>query len=279
MPKRKSRKRSKFNSYFNHIFVINLFDRPDRWKKVDKQFTNRGINPERFIAIDGRCKKTTKESCEAKRKTFEMIYNVGIPNKHNEKVQDILPRSSITIGTLLILREMVKRRWKRILICEDDIILERDIEKKFVQGIKEIGNKRWDLLYLGCGGLCGSKDISNNRTKRDKHITTWKDYYGDEFYTKHHNDLRYPCDKDTCVPLTEHITTAFTPGGGWCYAYSLSGAKKVIKAIGNDASRHIDQLIPEQTKKGKINALAFDPPIVWHENMRMGKYDSDNPWL
>ena len=283
MSKRKSRKSRKksnnINSYFNRIFVINLFDRPDRWKGVSSQLKNRGIKAERFIAIDGRCKKVTADACNAKLKTFELIYDVKIPVKKGEKVRNVLPRSSLTIGTLLILREMVRKKWKRILICEDDIILSRNMDKKFARGIKEIGNKRWDLLYLGCGASCGGKGVSEQRNKQAKHITTWRDYEDVEFYTQHPNDLRYPCDEDLCIPVTENISKAVSPGGTWCYAYSLSGAKKVIKAIGEDASRHIDALIKKQTKQNKINALAFDPPIVWHENMRKGKYDSDNPWL
>lgn len=236
-------------------------------------------NVERFIAIDGRCKNAKAVDCEAKKKTFEMIYDVRIPVK-NEKVQNVLPRSSITLGTLLILRQMIKKKWKRILVCEDDIVLGRDIERKFSQGIKEIGSKKWDLLYLGCGSTCGVNDISIEKTKKNKHISTWVDYDGDEEYTRHPNDLRTVCyDEDICVPITKHISRAYRPGGTWCYAYSLSGAKKIIKAIGKDVSRHIDQLIINETKNDIVKALVFDPPIVWHENMRKGKYDSDNPWL
>ena len=274
--KKKSRK-SRFNTYFNRIFVLNLFDRPDRWKTVSKQFANRGIDVTQFTAVDGRCKDVSRETCVAKLKTFEMIYDVKIPLK-GEQPKNILPRSSLTIGTLLILREMVKRKWKRVLICEDDIILGKDLEKKFKKGVSEIGSKRWDLLYLGCGGHCGYKDVSWEKSRRVKYLTTWNEEDGSEFYTAHPNDLREPCEgKDECRHVSESISRAMNPGGNWCYAYSLSGAKKVLKIIGKNVARHMDALIRKETKSGKLVAYAFDPPIVWHESLRGGR-DSDNPW-
>tara|TARA_Y100000389_G_scaffold204740_1_gene259323 strand:- start:1219 stop:1389 length:171 start_codon:yes stop_codon:yes gene_type:complete len=56
----------------------------------------------------------------------------------------------LTIGTILLLRAMVKNKWKHILICEDDILLSRGISNKFKKGIKEIGGKNW-IYYLGAG--------------------------------------------------------------------------------------------------------------------------------
>ena len=54
-----------------------------------------------------------------KLKTFEIAYDVkiNIP-KNKDKLKVMMPASSLTIGTVLILREMVKRKWKRILGTE-----------------------------------------------------------------------------------------------------------------------------------------------------------------
>jgi GR25 family glycosyltransferase involved in LPS biosynthesis len=273
---RSRKKSSKLNTYFDRIFVLNLFDRTDRWKKVSSQFKRRSIDVDRFIAVDGRCKNVTKETCMSKLKTFEMCYNVKIPIGKKQDTKNILPRASLTIGTLIILREMVKRKWKHVLICEDDIILGRDIERKFAQGIKEIGAKKWDILYLGCGGHCGNKDVDWDKTNKLKYLTTWNEEDDSEFYTSHPNDLREPCEDDECVSVSKHISRAINAGGNWCYAYSLSGAKKMIKHIGDNVSRHMDQIIREQ-QLNNLYCLAFDPPIVWHESLRGGR-DTDNPW-
>ena len=66
-------KKSSLNKFFNKIFVISLYDATQRYDKVEKQFNERNINIERFIAIDGRCKNQGDKVCKDKLKTFEMI--------------------------------------------------------------------------------------------------------------------------------------------------------------------------------------------------------------
>jgi len=262
---------SAFNKYFDKIYIINLFDKKEKYDKVKKQFVNRKIsNIERFIAIDGRCIGQGIDACVEKLKTFEMIYNVKINiAKNKDKLKVMMPASSLTIGTVLILREMVKRKLKRILICEDDIELTRNLEKKFKQGIKEIGDKNWDLLYLGCGSYCGNNGIGYKKSKETKYLSQLNEIYSDSngVYVENPNDLRAaPCGED-CKPFSEHINYASYPGGTYAYAYSLKGAKKLLKLIDNNVAAHIDQIIYENITENNLSALAFDPPIIYHEKL------------
>ena len=80
MPRKKKSKNT-FNNFFDKIFVINLFDKTTRWNKVEKQFKNRKINIDRFIAVDGRCQNQGKKACLEKLKSFEISYNVLIDPK------------------------------------------------------------------------------------------------------------------------------------------------------------------------------------------------------
>ena len=100
-----------------------------------------------------------------------------------------------------------------------------------------------------------------------KYKSPWNDNgsLDDVFYVKHINDLRVPCDIEDCPPFSDNISNVNFCGGTWCYAYSLSGAKKVLKLIDDNANNHIDQILMKATRKNKIKVLAFDPPIVWHE--------------
>lgn len=41
-----------------------------------------------------------------------------------------IPAASLTIGTIELLREQVRNKWPRILICEDDVVLTKDILRK-----------------------------------------------------------------------------------------------------------------------------------------------------
>jgi GR25 family glycosyltransferase involved in LPS biosynthesis len=272
--------KNEFNTFFSKIFCISLYDNNTRWEGVEKQFKKRKINIERFVAVDGRCKKGEKD-CRDKLKSFELSYNVKIPVKKGSTMSKTLPAASLTIGTILLLREQVRNKWPRILICEDDIYLNRNILKNFKQGIDEIGRKKWDVLYLGCGGNCGSKGISRKKSQTYKHISPWNENGADddEFYVHQRNDLRTICYDNYCESkqISEHISKPYRAGGTWCYAYSLAGAKKTLKIIDNNASNHIDQLLMDMMEDGDIKALAFDPPIVMHEDMRGGRV-TDIPW-
>jgi len=272
----------KLDKFFDKIYVINLFDKTERWDKVRKQFTSRKIKIERFIAVDGRCASQGDQACKEKLKDFEMKYDVRIPLKRGDKLKVMIPAASLTIGTILILRHMVKMKYDRILICEDDIELTRNFEKKFNEGISELKKARkensWDLLYLGCGDRCGDKGVSEKKSKRNRHPSFLNQIVGSDIYVAHPNDIRFPCDE--CKPLTEHITKAVHPGGTWCYAFSLKGARKMLKLIDNNAAEHIDQLLAGEVEDGKMTAYAFDPPIVMHEAIigPDGKRNTDIPW-
>ena len=268
MPKRD------LNKFFTRIFVISLYDNIKRWKKVYNQFRRRRIHVERFIAVDGRCKNQGKEGCLDKIKTFEMIYNVRIPLKKGMRLKELVPAASLTIGTILILREMVKKKWKRVLICEDDIVLSRNLDSKFKQGVKELGKTRWDVLYLGCGNTCGFRGMSYKKTKKNKKSFLSK-FSDEDYYIDHKNDIRVMCDD--CPPFSDHLSWTSRPGGGWCYAISLAGARKLLRLIGNNAGRHMDQLMGDFTEQGDLRVLAFDPPIVMHEDISQGRV-TDIPW-
>ena len=279
-----------FSSFFDKIFVINLFDHIKKWFKVRNQFKKINIDVERFVAVDGRCKSMGNQACIDKMKAFCMSYDVSInpiqKNQNNElmKLKEILPVSSLSIGTLILLRNQVKHKWKHMLICEDDIELTKQIEHKFKEGIKQLGNKSWDLLYLGCGGLCGNKGLSVTKDKQHKYSSLYTlpgIEYIDELYLEHPNDLRMYCeDKKNCRVITQNITKINgNHGGTWCYAWSLQGAKKYIKYINkrnNIVSQHVDQTINDFVRKG-AKAYSFNPVIVHHELIEVNR-KTDIPW-
>ena len=203
------------------------------------------------------------------------------------KVTEILPASSLTLGTLLLLRAQVKNGWKTMLLCEDDVELTRGVDKKLKQGIKELGNKKWDLLYLGCGGLCGDNGLSWEQDKKHKYPSTYQTIYpGDEdseFYVSHPNDLRSMCENDKyCEPISKNIIklNGGHHGGTWCYAWSLKGAKKMLKIFEqnkNTVSVHIDDFNNKQLRKNILKAYAFNPVIIHHEKMTQIR-NTEIPW-
>lgn len=262
-------KKVKMNRYFSKIFIINLEDKVKRFKKVVKQFHRKGIKYNRFIAIDGRAEEKNHRK---KVKELSLQYKV--------KIKNLIPQAaSLVIGTMQILKQQIKNRWRRVLIFEDDVVFDRKILQKFDQGVKELPNN-WDLLYLGCGDICGYKGLSRFRTYENKHPSSLALVAKKKpFYLKYKNDLRKVPNKEDIKDMeySDNISMALFPNGGWAYAYSLKGARKTLRIINNIIDEHMDSILPRAIEEGKLIAYSFDPPIVWHE-YGMYRPDTDIPW-
>jgi GR25 family glycosyltransferase involved in LPS biosynthesis len=268
--------KSDFNRYFDKIFVISLFDKEARWKNVYDQFKKQGIRVERFVAVDGRCSSQGQQGCVDKLRSFEMGYDVHINYDKRTNLQEIVPAASLTIGTIILLRTMVRNKWQRILICEDDIELTPDMKKRFKKGIAEIGSTKWDTLYLGIGGEGGNRDLTEDDWDEKKgiiHESQLNEHYDMDVYVKDRRDLRIP--SPNCTEFSSQISWACRPGGTWGYSFSLAGAKKFLKIIDGNAGEHVDQILKDGVADGNIKALAFDPPIIFHE---FGREGSSIPW-
>ena len=117
---------SLINDYFDKIYCINLDRRKDKWNVVNKRFIQSKINIERFSAIDG------------DDIPIDMIKKHSKLNKNE-------------IGCMLshyaIIKDAESKKYKRILILEDDVIFFKDFNKTFFEQIE--GIKDWKLLYLG----------------------------------------------------------------------------------------------------------------------------------
>lgn len=263
------------NEFFNKIFIINLEDKVERWKKVTARFKRNNVKYTQFKAVDGRCK--TDAECRKKRALFMKKYKVKMA-LGEYPLKELLPASSLTIGTILILREMVENRWERVLICEDDIVFGRELHTRFKKGVQELEKylPDWDVLYLGCGSYCGYRGVSKTKTGKNKYKSTLMKFYPDTgIYVEYRDDLRNPCGD--CPRISENLSRPAQPGGTWCYGYSLKGAKKMLKYINNQAGEHIDGLLWQGIIDGKLIAAAFDPPVVWHQSGAF-RLDSDIPW-
>jgi len=99
--------KSEMNKFYDKIFVISLYDKQDRWKKVRDQFKKKGVDVESFVAVDGRCSGQGEDGCLDKLKTFQLMYDVWI-DPDGDPLEEMVPASSLTIGTIILLRAMVR---------------------------------------------------------------------------------------------------------------------------------------------------------------------------
>jgi len=116
---------SGINSYFDNIYCLNLDRRTDRWIEMSKKFQSWNMSVERFSAIDG------------ENLPDEEIY---IPTEIENKYSLCCLRSHRNI-----ILDAKDKNYDKILIFEDDVIFDKDFEKK----LKQIKKIFWKLLYLG----------------------------------------------------------------------------------------------------------------------------------
>ena len=93
------------------------------------------------------------------------------------------------------------------------------------------------------------------------------------------------CEDDEqqyCKPISNNLVrlNGGRHGGTWCYAWSLQGAKKMLKIMektNNLVSHHIDQIINDYVRNKKLTAYSFNPVIIHHELLTVNR-KTDIPW-
>lgn len=112
------------NEYFDHVYLLNLNRRIDRLEKVSKKLKQFNIKFERFNAIDG--------------------------NDINNFIPTTLLKNKFEYACLLshisILKDAKEKKYKRILVFEDDIMISENFNEHF-QKVKGLDD--WEMLYLG----------------------------------------------------------------------------------------------------------------------------------
>ena len=102
----------KINEYFDKIYVLNLHKRSDRWIDIDRRLKRFGIEFERFGATDGSVIKPIWEK-------FQNQY-FTTPNY-----------LACAISHLSIYKDAVSKDYSKILIIEDDVLINQNIHQIF----------------------------------------------------------------------------------------------------------------------------------------------------
>lgn len=132
---------SQINTYFDHVYLLNLKRRPDRLSKMQELLTRLNISFELIEAIDGKA-ENLKGNLDA-----------GILGCH--------------FSHLKILKDIKAKGYERPLILEDDLIAHKNFDS-VMQNLWEIPED-WKMLYLGSADW----NFKNNK----KFIKADKKYY------------------------------------------------------------------------------------------------------
>ena len=129
------------NKVFDCVYCINLNTRPDRMRKIRRKLRKHKIDFHRVPGIEGGGKENRQIFREIERK-----------NEHLKIAQKPRIKSEFVLGAvrtkLSVLRDAKQKRYKRILILEDDLFFH----KHFVELEKRIVDlPPWKILYFGSG--------------------------------------------------------------------------------------------------------------------------------
>ena len=131
--------------YVDNVYLINMDKDTERLIKVTKECKKFNINFERFSGVDP-LKLSKKEL-----------------NKYVSKTcQNICPNGIIGCGVshMKIYEDALKNNYKNILVLEDDVYFSNKLYEELDKAMTELP-KDYDILYLGCLGICDKKQIYN----------------------------------------------------------------------------------------------------------------------
>lgn len=122
------------DNYVDRIFIININERIDKYQKMIKQFEKYNIhNFERFNA----CVVTYEDIHNDKNKSIfasKIYFKNAIGCKYSH---------------LQVIQEAKKRNYTKILILEDDALLNPNFIQLFNSIIPKLDTLNWDMFYLG----------------------------------------------------------------------------------------------------------------------------------
>lgn len=111
------------NTFFEHIYCINLDRRPDRWERCQTEFAKFGIEGvERFSATDGQLHTAAPRLARGA---------YGVLDTHRR-----------------ILSNAMQNGYSNILILEDDVAFNDNFNEYFEEIESQVPDD-WDILYLG----------------------------------------------------------------------------------------------------------------------------------
>lgn len=123
------------NVYFDNIYIINLKKDKDKRENMDKIFNKLQIKHEFYDAVYGK---------------DEMHMKIYTKNKY-EKTLKSPGAYGYSLTMIKIFEDAINKKYKKILVCDDDIIFHKDFLNLFDKNIRNIPFD-WKILFFGLSG-------------------------------------------------------------------------------------------------------------------------------
>jgi GR25 family glycosyltransferase involved in LPS biosynthesis len=152
----------------DNIYIINLEERPDRWRECIEQLNNYNINNSKYTRFNA-----IKPNLTTYNKNVYTGFNKILSRKKNY-IQGAL---GCKLSHMTILEKYKRVSNKTILILEDDFVLCKNFKKEFENIITYLDTlSSWNMCYLGFSmnskhnskTLDLNSELENNTTNKIK---------------------------------------------------------------------------------------------------------------
>jgi GR25 family glycosyltransferase involved in LPS biosynthesis/glycosyltransferase involved in cell wall biosynthesis len=198
------------NTYFDNIYIINLKKDIEKRERIKRIFDKYNIKCEFIEAVYG------KE-----------VPNIDLYKKPNTKLTSV-GQYGYSLSMIKILSDAIEKNYKKILVCDDDIILKKNFLYEFDKNIKKIPYD-WKVLFLGLSG-------------------PWS-FHEKIFLYSHDLNQNYTTNLVGC-------------DGSFCVGYDSTMFKKIIEITNNFIYPYDTQLIRYLNENLDIDKYAFYPHLV-----------------
>ena len=226
--------------YVDKVYVINMDKDLNKLENINNILIENNINYERFSGID--VNLITKDEY----------------NKYTNNISYYLTDSIIGCGIshIKLWEKVIENNYKSVLILEDDVFIIQNNDYNLYDVLdnayKELP-KDFDILYLGCMGLCNEKYIYND----------WNIIYK-LLINESKNNIKYNNFNHIFIP--EYPVSAIS------YIISYNGCKKLLSQI-KTVNYHIDIMI----QYCNLNKYAVKQKIINQNTINSSNSDYSFP--
>lgn len=132
------------STYFNHVYILNLVQDVTKRERMERLFRENGIEVEFVEAVYGKNEPYLSE--------YKNKYQVGLrsPGAYG-----------YSLTMIKIFKDALEKRYKKILVCDDDIIFHNDFLNEFDKGIRKIPFD-WKVLFFGLSGPWSGVNVNDD---------------------------------------------------------------------------------------------------------------------
>ena len=236
------------NGFFDHIYLITLRESTNRQKYFKKELD--GLDYEIMWAING-------SDLDLRQIVADGIYDPSLTKSISASGKELVPGEvGCALSHLKVYEDMLERGFQRILVLEDDLIVESKLLNHLKKSIQELP-ENWDVIYLGFHRREKVTLPIAFRIKIAYPILSWLGF------------SKYSANKLRCTyprPYSKNLQRAGAHYGTYAYGLTATAAKKII-AGQSPICRAADNAISRMIVEGAIRAFKVKQKVLYQSRI------------